>query len=302
MSSSGNPDKTNEYIPKFISKVPWYHQTETGDTDSNESNTAEVDHLAHQRADPTAEQQDHSLPVAGQGVKDEFVSIEGGNVHIRKDTQDWDAKRDRWHGFESSEWDKVAQNWDNIKRNSRTKQQNKKSSTINLTKDNDSDDTDYELELQELGLTSKDITSNSKEDPMEKILRDRQDVPSYILSISANANGKIKYDPKSRATMVDGTINEDSQFVRSLNGEGLEVKKLQSFAWEASEAAAQIEQQKILERRLQGELIDVDIPAVDLNLNLQANPTAMMLRARKVNEEKEKEKLEKRQKLAARYG
>ena len=71
---------------------------------------------------------------------------------------------------------------------------------------------------------------------MEKMLRDRQDIPAYIYNITSNPNNKIRieYDPKSRLAKdsAKGFLNKRNQFVKKLTGDGDELMKLQKMAQE----------------------------------------------------------------------
>lgn len=284
----------NQYIPKYISKTPWYHKTGklTEDLEGKEDTLD----LSHQYKNPNVKE-DHSVPKSGTGVLDEFVKTKD-NIEIKK-VEDWDSRRDRWHGFDISEWDKVAQNWETIKKNSGTKK-SKQVLYVGLQNKGDdldedgSDDTDYELELTELGLDRKDLKSKLKEDPLEKVLRDRQDVPSYILNITSQS--KLTYDPQNK-----NISNDQSEFVRSATvGVNSDIAKLQNFAWEQNETSEKLRKQQKLEERLNG--VEGSGIEVDLDLNLAANPTAMLLKSRKEDEKLQKSRELKRQKLNERYG
>lgn len=282
--SSGK--EVNPYIPKFISAVPWYHN-KLNDEKSD-------DYLSHQRSNVADEAKDHSIPQPGSGINDEFEIK--GETEIKK-VEDYDSKRDRWHGYETQEWDKIAENWDKIKK--------KKQKTKNASVEEDSDDTDYELELVELGLDLKDIKNNLKEDPLEKTIRDRQDVPAYILNITSS--NKIHYDPKSRLTKdpSKGFINDKNQFVKKLTGEAKRLDNLQKFAWEQNRQKEEIKQRQAFEQKLTGKKYSEGSPdeyQVDLNLNMEANPTAMMLQARHQQEQQQASHDQKKSDLVAKYG
>lgn len=47
-----------------------------------------------------------------------------------------------------------------------------------------SDDTDFELECQELNINKADLHNNNKQHKAEKLMRDRKDVPDYIKSFT----------------------------------------------------------------------------------------------------------------------
>ncbi|KAI3402831.2 SLU7 [Candida oxycetoniae] len=241
-SNNSKPNELNPYIPKYIISKPWYQ---------GKSGSADEDYLSHQRK--TGEIIDHSLPQTGQGIKDDF------DGSVRKETQDenYDAKRDRWYGFSTEEW------LEQVKRQRQKEREGEGEEGIRDRND-DSDDTDYELELQELELERAQVIKNIKEDPMEKMLRDRQDVPVYIQNITSRRDGKIRidYDPKSRLAkdLTKGFFNDRKQFVKKLEGKAQELKNLQSFAWETK----------------QGE---------EENLGFEANPTLVMMKAKQTAEQ-----------------
>lgn len=282
-----NGKEVNPYIPKYISTVPWYHNKLNDDKSK--------DYLSHQRSNIAEEAIDHSIPQAGSGINDEFELK--NEVRIKK-LDDYDSKRDRWHGYEADEWIQVVENWDKMKK--------KKQKTTTKTLDEDSDDTDYELELIELGLEAKDIKNNLKEDPLEKTIRDRQDVPSYILNITSS--NKVLYDPKSRLTKdpSKGFINDKNQFVRKLTGEAKRLDNLQQFAWEQNRQHEEARQKQAFEKKLTGiannTVDDSEEYQVDLNLNMEASPTAMMLQAKKEQEEQSLKRKQKKNELLTKYG
>lgn len=289
----------NPYIPKYIANVPWYQAQQATSKTQDQLDSQDKDgYLAHQRLDRTQEPTDHSIPQAGGGIKDDFEINEDATI---KKFNDWDSKRDRWHGYSSQEWDNLVKNWDTIK--------SKKQKVQNDTIDEDSDDTDYELELIELGLSTKDIKSNLKEDPLEKTIRDRQDVPAYILNITSNANNKISYDPKSRISVdpTRGFLNDRNQFVRYLTGEAKNLEDVQKFAWDQNREYEEIKQRELLEKKLSYSMAhqvseEESIIPVDLDLSLEASPTLMMLKTKQLKEKNDKLKEQRKANLINKYG
>lgn len=274
------PPKDNQYLPKYIQNVPWYFKTGKDEKSGD-------DLLSHHRKHPHSEPIDHSVPVAGSGIKDEFDSVDGHEV--RKDG-DYSAKRDRWHGTTLADWDEILAQWNSIKKNTEVK-----------TESNDSDDTDYELELEELGLETKDLRVNLKEDPLEKSIRDRRDVPAYILAINANEGGKIRLGQDSTAALV----SKDDEFVKE-SKDVTELRQMQKFAWEQNKEYEETKLREIFQKQLANMSnpyaeTEESVP-VDLDLSVEASPTLMMLKNRQ-NEEKKKQALEKKKNaLLARYG
>lgn len=277
--------EVNPYIPKYIASKPWY-QGDIPKTDEN-------DYLSHQRKNPE-EIVDYSISKAGEGINDEFE--QHGSVLVKKN-EDYESKRDRWYGYDMKAWDDVLNNWENIK--------NKKRKLEPKGTVSDSDDTDYELELVELNLSRKDLRSNIKEDPLEKTIRDRQDVPSYIQNITSDPNNKIRieYDPKSRLTknLSKGFVNDQQQFVRQLTGEARKLNELQKFAWDIDEQDQKEHQVNKLNQTFTAN--DENEEAnVNLDLNLEASPTLMMLKAKKHAEEQKKQVDIRKGALLSKYG
>lgn len=269
--------ENNQYLPKYIQNIPWYYK--------NDALASADDALYHHRKKP-GEKLDHSDPQAGSGIKDNFESVDG---HLVRADGDYDAKRDRWHGHSHEEWDEIFEKWDKIKK-----------SQHSLT-EQDSDDTDYELELEELGLDRKQIQNSLKEDPMEKAIRDRRDVPAYILAINANVGGKIRLGKDSTKSLV----NDDSDFVKE-SKDVKELKQMQQFAWEKNQEYQKKKEKEIFQAQIANmhdpyAKVDADVP-VDFSLNVEASPTLMMLRNRENEEKKRKAGENKKNKLLERYG
>ncbi|CAN3499333.1 hypothetical protein DICA1_A06106 [Diutina catenulata] len=137
------------------------------------------------------------------------ASIDRGDAELGAGIQDgvkpadrWDEARDQWFGYTVDEWEQQLKNW------------RSRPATDDA---DDSDDTDYELELIELGLSQHDIKKTGRNHPWEQSMRDRSDIAGYIHNISANANGKIEleYDPRTR-TMVgaSGLTHASGTFVK----------------------------------------------------------------------------------------
>lgn len=283
--------QVNPFIPKFISKTPWYRKKDL------DNSAAPDDYLAHQRINSEQEPVDHSLPQAGRGINDEFEKT-ADSSSIKK-FSDWDSKRDRWHGYDADDWNKTMSDWSSKKQ--------KLDKSIDIA--NDSDDTDYELEAIELGLTLGDFKSNVREDPHEQTIRDRGDVPSYILGISATSD-KISYDPKSRVTVdpAKGILNDKNQFVRHLTGDAKDLEDVQKFAWEQNREYEDLKQKELLQEQLSKKMTDpsarleeIEVP-VNLGLSLEASPTLMMLKAKDMKDKQKTIAQEKRMALLEMYG
>lgn len=149
---------------------------------------------------------------------------EGGNVGVkvgvRNDNVDYDGKRDRWFGYDASEYVEQAKKW-----------QEKKDEEDKLKTDERQWDTDEEIELKELGLWDEDLKEDVKKAEGEKIVRLREDRAVYLEDIR---NDNINYDPKSRILKDDsrGSNDENGRYVRHLTGEAAEFERTKKFAWD----------------------------------------------------------------------
>ncbi|GEQ68592.1 hypothetical protein JCM33374_g2260 [Metschnikowia sp. JCM 33374] len=272
----------NSYIPKFIQDVPWYYKTQ-----ANASNEPH-DSLAHHRKHPGQKKLDHSQPQAGSGISDEVLEVNGTRTRA---AQDYDAKRDRWHGHSAEEWDAILSRWDEVKK-----------AHANAPVNDDSDDTDYELEREELGLGNADLRHGQAEDPLEKSVRDRRDVPAYILAINANDGGKVRVGKDSTV----GLVHAASDFVKE-SSEVTEFKKAQHFAWEKNQQHEANQKKRQYDAQLAGlqnpnALVEHHVQAADLDYSMEASPTLMSLKARQKEDEKKAAAAEKRRKLMEKYG
>lgn len=290
-----NKNELNPYIPRYILETPRYQQditnksSEQQEQHTHDQTTTTHDPLAHQRK--TGEIIDNSVAQSGTGIKDEFK----GTIRV-EENETYDSKRDRWYGYSTEEWLTHLKNWNE------KKQPRKNQSTPD---NDDSDDTDYELELIELELDQKDMNKNIKKDPMEKMLRYRQDIPAYIYNITSNPNNKIRieYDPKSRLAKdsAKGFLNKRNQFVKKLTGDGDKLMKLQKMAQALDNEQEKDRKLAKLKQEFYGEEKPKTIPQTDLSLSLEASPTLMMLKSKQLQNEKMTKTLQSKQEVMEKY-
>lgn len=280
MSKDSKDKVSNPYIPKFISTKPWYRAQE-GDN--------KEDLLSHQRNGK--EIIDFSEAKPGEGIHDDLEITETSRV---KNSTGYDSKRDRWFGYNSSDWDAILKHWND-----------NKSKRFYLKETDDSDDSDFELELIELGLSHNDYKNNSKEDGLEGAMRDRKDVPSYLLNISLN-DSKIKYDPQSNSEKdLSEIMNKNDQFVKS-NSDVVSLTELQRFAWEENEKDQEVRQRnnfaKKLENLARANDNNEESDSINLDFNIEGNPTYMEYKLREKRKEVQLSKQQKKQRLMSLYG
>lgn len=140
----------------------------------------------------------------------------------RDDGESWDAKKDRWFGYDGKEYDEVVQGW--VKK--------AQEQVLNAdVEDEEFIDTDEEIELATLGLYKSSVTGALANDDangskLRASVRLREDKAAYLNDIGSDT---INYDPKSRLYKTEelGEIDaETKMFHRHLKGESLELTKL----------------------------------------------------------------------------
>jgi pre-mRNA-processing factor SLU7 len=285
-------NERNEYIPSFIAKKPFYIDDATQSQD---------DYLEHQRLqsqknhDPlaTSTWYDRGKKVAPAATKFRKGACEncGSMSHKEKDclqrkrkkgakwtgrdiaadeeVQDvrlgWDAKRDRWNGFEAGEYGEVVEEYRALEE--MKKQANGEATTAD-EEGGEGEGAKYEEET-DMGRQQSTSTRN---------LRLREDTAKYLLNLDLDS---AKYDPKTRSMM--GTETSTNELIaedgfQKASGDAAEFERAQRYAWETQERG------------------DSD------KIHLQANPTeAVLIRKRKAEEDLEKKESQKKA-LLDKYG
>ena len=291
----------NEYIPSFISKKPFYL----------ESADSENDYLEHQRLQTSTPDQtkwyDRGKRLGPAATKFRKGACEncGALTHKSKDclsrprakgarwtgkdiqadeiVQDvdlsWDAKRDRWNGYDAEQYRNVTEEWeelDSLKRKLKggeAKWDVKKALTevTGGRPEGEEEEAKY-AEESDMGRQQSTATRN---------LRLREDTAKYLLNLDLDS---AKYDPKTRS-MVDmgaqadqaAALVAEDNFMRA-SGDAAEFEKAQKYAWESQERG-------------------------DKNkTHLQANPTSGEYFRRKEKEDTDARREGQRKMLLERYG
>ncbi|KAI9855123.1 MAG: mRNA splicing protein [Trichoglossum hirsutum] len=294
---SATSKERNEYIPSFISKKPFYV-----DDDSST-----VDYLEHQRLQKAAadnsswyERGQRLGPAATKFRKGACENCgamthktkeclsrprklgakwTGNDIQADEVVQDiqlgWDAKRDRWNGYNATEYKGVIEEYERLeelrKRARDEGREKKKSDDGYDDEDGNVEEAKY-AEESDMGRQQSTATRN---------LRIREDTAKYLLNLDLDS---AKYDPKTRS-MVDSGATADQaaalvaedNFMRA-SGDAAEFEKAQKYAWESQERGDASKQ------------------------HLQANPTEGEFYRRKEQEETATKREAQRKVLLEKYG
>ncbi|KAF7535931.1 hypothetical protein G7054_g4946 [Neopestalotiopsis clavispora] len=283
----------NVYIPSFISKRPFY----AGEGDDSSNDYLEHQRLTQQNKDDIASAKwyDRGRKAGPAATKYRKGACEncGAMTHKAKDClqrprakgakytgkdiqadeviQDvqmgWDAKRDRWNGYDSREYKHVVERYNQMEDLRNQLSGAKK-------EDGEEDGHDGEKYADEMDMGKHQSTATRQ-------LRIREDTAKYLLNLDLES---AKYDPKTR-TMVDAGATADKAaelyaeegFLRA-SGDAAEFEKATKYAWEKQEKSG------------------------DTSQHLQANPTAGEFYRKKEQEDAEKKKAERIKALQEKYG
>lgn len=284
----------NVYIPSFISKRPFYA--------GEEGASSSTDYLEHQRLQ---KQKTDSLAQTGwyeRGRKAGPAATKyrkgacencGAMTHKAKDclsrprakgarwtgrdiqadevVQDlqlgWDAKRDRWNGFDAGEYRAVVEDYNQMEELRRRALAQRAAEEGRELEDGDH----Y---AEESDMSKHQPTSTRQ-------LRIREDTAKYLLNLDLES---AAYDPKTRSMINAGATADkaaelfaEEGFLRA-SGEAAEFEKAQKYAWESQEQTG------------------------DTSQHLQANPTAGEFSRKKEREEAGKKRAEQERMLLEKYG
>lgn len=285
-----NPQEKNSYIPTFISKKPFY----IGEDDDQN------DYLEHQRLQKSesdgSKWYDRGKKLGPAATKFRKGACEncgamthktkeclsrprakgarwtGKDIQADETIQDvslgWDAKRDRWNGYDAKEYKAVIDEY------SQLEELKKKSLHVEKKEDEDDEREDDAKYAEESDMGRQQSTATRQ-------LRIREDTAKYLLNLDLDS---AKYDPKTRS-MVDNGASLDTAaalvaeegFLRA-SGDAAEFEKAQKYAWESQEKAGDTQQ------------------------HLQANPTSGEYYRRKEREEAESKRQARQRFLLEKYG
>jgi pre-mRNA-processing factor SLU7 len=295
----------NEYIPSFISKKPFYV----------DDSTTDADYLEHQRLQSApqdtldkAKWYDRGRKLGPAATKFRKGACEncGAMTHKTKDCvhrprklgakftgrdiqadeviQDvklgWDAKRDRWNGYDPRNFSAVVKEREEYEALQRAVMGESKQKQL---EDEEEGDDQTQAQFEEAKYAEE--TDMGRNQPTStRNLRLREDTAKYLLNLDLES---AKYDPKTRSMVDMGDLNAnednasaliaDDNFMRA-SGDAAEFERAQRYAWESQEKGA------------------------GKKLHLQANPTEGEVLRKKQIEEAESKKAVQRKALLEKYG
>ncbi|KAI4189625.1 MAG: hypothetical protein L6R41_001354 [Letrouitia leprolyta] len=289
----------NEYIPSFISKKPFYL----------EGPDSENDYLDHQRLQNAVPDQSkwydrgkrlgpaatrfrkgacencgamtHKTKECLSRPRAKGAKWTGKDIQADEVVQDvqlgWDAKRDRWNGYDATEYRAVIEEYEELESLKKSAKGREADGQKLLTEDGEGGD----LGGQEEAKYAEESDMGRQQSTATRNLRLREDTAKYLLNLDLDS---AKYDPKTRS-MVDmgaqadqaAALVAEDNFMRA-SGDAAEFERAQKYAWESQERG-------------------------DKNkTHLQANPTSGEYFRRKEKEESDAKREAHRKQLVARYG
>ncbi|KAI0172738.1 Pre-mRNA splicing Prp18-interacting factor-domain-containing protein [Hypoxylon sp. FL1284] len=304
--ASAASKEENIYIPSFISKRPFYAGEEGDDA---------TDYLEHQRLRKDKEDSDaarwydrgrklgpaatkyrkgacencgamtHKARDCLQRPRARGAKFTGRDIQADEVVQDvrlgWDAKRDRWNGYDPKEYSRVVERYNQLEElrghvdaaaaaaaEAGSKGEDGEEDAVNGSKDAG----DKYAEESDMGRHQSTATRQ---------LRIREDTAKYLLNLDLES---AKYDPKTR-TMVDAGATADRAaqlfaeegYLRA-SGDAAEFERAQQYAWEKQERSG------------------------DTGQHLQANPTAGEFHRKQAHDDAERKKAARVKALQDRYG
>lgn len=281
----------NEYIPAFIANKPFYiddaiatqddyleHQRLQGQKNSDPIATAKwyergkkaapaatkyrkgacenCGAMTHKAKDCLQRKRKHGAKWTGKDIQ--------ADEHIQQVKLGYDAKRDRWNGYDPSEYQAVVDEYHTLEEMKRQTRGEGEGGGEQDEEGNDEGDK-YDAETD---MGRKQATSTRQ-------LRLREDTAKYLLNLDLES---AQYDPKTRRLKDEDPAGLESseEFARAA-GDAAEFERAQRYAWESAEKGTNA-------------------------LHLQANPTAGEVIRKKEEKESREKKEEQRRALLEKYG
>ncbi|BEJ13773.1 hypothetical protein CspHIS471_0309470 [Cutaneotrichosporon sp. HIS471] len=312
LTGKADDDDVNPHVPDFIAKAPWWADTGSG----------AAPNMAHQRKDTSLKStinQWYDRGTAGPAAtKYRKGACEncGAMTHKRKDCverprrrgakftgkniasdevtqavpRDFDAKRDRWNGYDPSTYKQVVDEYEaeeearravreaELAEKSMEEKKKDKAEDDEFGSDDDEDDVPEAQYAEQADQVGQKFDTKTR--MTVRNLRIREDTAKYLLNLDPES---AHYDPKTRA-MRDapevGKKAEDLRFAGDnfdrYSGDATNMQRLQMFAWQSAQRGH--------------------------NVNMHSNPTAGELLHREFNEKRNVLKDTTKQSILEKYG
>ncbi|KAK5944401.1 mRNA splicing protein [Knufia obscura] len=312
----------NEYIPQYISAKPFYAEDLLQDTE----------YLSHQRS--KAEQKDtldkakwysrgrttgpaatkfrkgacencgamtHKTKECLSRPRKQGAKWTGRDIQADELVEDvklgWDAKRDRWNGYDVREYDSVVKDYEDM--------DSLRKAAASKSPANDNPDGEAGNDTED-GLHYAEETDMSRHQPTStRQLRLREDTAKYLLDLNLDS---AKYDPKTRsmdttaATLNSSNANTNTDlasegFIRPSHdpkSDAAAFERAQRYAWETSE--------KPVTANAPTPAAQIATTNTGSKVHLEANPTASALSHKRALEALSSRKAEQKSYLLSKYG
>ncbi|KAL1918407.1 uncharacterized protein VTP21DRAFT_3067 [Calcarisporiella thermophila] len=305
----------NPHIPQYISKAPWYLDTgapslkhQRNQKEAEQRDIIDLDaHRRRGKAGPAATKyrkgacencgamthktRDCVERPRKLGAKWTQKDIKPDELVADVDVNDYDAKRDRWSGYDAAAHMKIMEEYEKIeeaRRKLKANQLDKEgpSSTAEAKKiskhgefmSDDEDGDDEERYAEQADMVGQKVDTKSR--TTVRNLRIREDTAKYLLNLDLNS---AYYDPKTRSMRdnpnkdvpPEEAVFAGDNFVR-YTGESSKMAQVQMFAWESSERGG--------------------------DAHLQANPTQAQLLHSEYVKKKEQLRASVHDSILAKYG
>ncbi|KAI1926317.1 mRNA splicing protein [Ophidiomyces ophidiicola] len=293
----------NEYIPSFISKKPFYIDDESSANDylehqrlhkSKEGQSKWYDRgkragpaatkyrkgacencgaMTHKTRDCLSRPRKHGAKWTGKDIEaDEVIE----NVELG-----WDAKRDRWNGYDSREYRNIVQEYEDLEILKRKAKGEIENGGISGQEADGENEDNGEIDGMGEVKYAEESDMGRQQSTATRNLRIREDTAKYLLNLDLDS---AKYDPKTRSMVDTGAQSDqaaalviEENFLRA-SGDAAEFEQAQRYAWESQERGDKDRQ------------------------HLQANPTQGEYFRKKHKEEVDAKSQEQKRKLLEKYG
>ncbi|KAK1938519.1 putative mRNA processing-related protein [Babesia divergens] len=297
-SASESAGDANPYIPRFISKAPWYlnstsdlqHQRLTGtekarlDSTSRRGVTPHVAIKYRKNACENCGALTHDAKSCVErprkkGAKYTSADICPDEYIIQNTDTGYDASRDRWAGFDPESHRLFVEAHQAIEEAEERRNMQKLASDL-LAKASEGDGGGDKADE----ACSREVIFDTKDDNTRTTVRNlriRDDTAKYLINLDIDS---AYYDPKSRSLRDDPLIGMENTGLHTFrgdnevftSGDAKKPKEIEMFAWEA--------QQKGIE------------------VQYMAQPTELEFMFKEHREKRDKEKEAKRKALLERFG